>query len=89
MVQVMTTMLYVGGGLVGLLFVLLAMPGSKLRDVLMPIAAWVFAALCGAYVVMPLDVLPDFIPIAGFIDDAGAAIAGIASVATALSYRGK
>ena len=35
------------------------------------------AAAAALYVVSPIDLLPDFIPIVGWIDDAGAAIAGL------------
>jgi uncharacterized membrane protein YkvA (DUF1232 family) len=41
---------------------------------------------CIAYVVWPIDLIPDFIPVAGWLDDGGAIITAIM---TALSGRKK
>ena len=41
-----------------------------------PLSAWAIAAIIGAiiYVVSPIDAVPDFIPVAGWLDD-GAVVA--------------
>ena len=41
-----------------------------------PLPAWAIAAIIGAiiYVVSPIDAVPDFIPVAGWLDD-GAVVA--------------
>lgn len=69
------------GGILTLAFlVLLALPKSRLRDFLFPFAAWGFALVCGAYVVSPIDLMPEAaLGPFGFVDDLGAIIAGIAS----------
>ncbi len=38
---------------------------------------WIVVALCVGYIVFPLDIIPDFIPIFGFGDDVVAAIIGL------------
>jgi uncharacterized membrane protein YkvA (DUF1232 family) len=76
----------VGGTVLALAFViLLSLPQSKLREIALPVIAWTFTAVCGVYIFSPLDIIPDVIPVAGWIDDGGALIAGIASAATALT----
>ncbi len=35
---------------------------------------WIMATILGMYIVSPLDLLPDFIPLAGWSDDIGALI---------------
>lgn len=62
--------------------VLLALPKSKLRDFLMPIIAWCFVLLCGAWVISPFD--GDFVPVVGWVDDAAAIVAGACAARTAL-----
>ena len=64
--------------------VLVAMPQSKLRDALKPAFAWLFIVACGFYVICPIDVLPDVVPVAGWVDDGGAAIAGVATLMSTL-----
>ena len=85
MVQIANTAILVGGGLVGLFGILLAVPQSKFRDFLMPIIGWCFALFCGAYILSPIDILPEamFGPF-GLIDDAGALAAGIFAAMTAI-----
>jgi uncharacterized membrane protein YkvA (DUF1232 family) len=52
-----------------------------LRDDRVPRRAKVVLGLLVAYLVMPLDVVPDFIPVAGQLDDAILVVAAIAYVA--------
>jgi uncharacterized membrane protein YkvA (DUF1232 family) len=60
--------------------ILLALPQCKLRDMLMPFVAWGFVALCAAYTISPVDILPEVVmgPF-GLVDDAGAIVAGVAT----------
>ena len=52
-----------------------------------PLSAWAIAAIIGAiiYVVSPIDAVPDFIPVAGWLDDAGVVAAAIASLGTVIA----
>jgi hypothetical protein len=85
MVQIANTAILVGGGLVGLFGILLALPQSRLRTFLMPIIGWCFALFCGAYILSPVDLLPEALmgPF-GLIDDAGALFAGIFAASSAI-----
>lgn len=66
------------------LMILVSMPRSKTRDVLVQVVGWAFAFFCGAYVVSPLDVLPEaFLGPLGLFDDAGAVVAGFMSARAA------
>ena len=76
MSQVIHTAVLVGGGLLGLFMILLAMPQSKFRDFLMPIVGWCFALFCGAYILSPVDLVPEMaVGPFGLIDDARASVA--------------
>jgi uncharacterized membrane protein YkvA (DUF1232 family) len=85
MVQMFNTVVLVGGGLTALLVILLAMPQSRLRNFLMPIIGWCFALFCGAYILSPVDIIPEALlgPF-GLVDDAGALIAGICAASAAI-----
>lgn len=75
----------VGGFLLAVFMILLAMPKSKFRDFLRPIIGICFALLCGAYVISPVDVLPEIaLGPFGLIDDLGVLIAGVSSARMAL-----
>ncbi len=84
MLETIRTIIVCGTLLLGGFMVLVAMPQSRMREVLMPIVGWAVAALSAVYVVSPIDVLPDFIPIAGWLDDGGAIVTGIAGAVMAL-----
>lgn len=66
--------------------VLLAMPKSELRSVLMPIVGWAMAIFCGIYAISPIDVVPEAVlgPF-GLVDDIGAVIAGISAAKAAMN----
>lgn len=52
--------------------VLLALPKSRLRAVFLITTGWILkvtAVLCFLYVVSPLDLVPDFVPGIGLLDD--------------------
>jgi uncharacterized membrane protein YkvA (DUF1232 family) len=73
-----------GSMLVLAFLVLLSLPQSKLRAVLMPIVGWTLAIFCGLYCISPIDILPEaMLGPFGFFDDIGAAALGIASALTA------
>lgn len=80
-------MLMVCGTLVVIAFgILLAMPKSELRSVLMPIVGWAMAIFCGIYAISPIDVVPEAVlgPF-GLVDDIGAVIAGISAAKAAMN----
>ncbi len=63
------------------LMVLVNLPQSPLRALLIQIFGWTFAAFCGVYVLSPMDVLPEAVmgPF-GIPDDIRAVVAGVISV---------
>jgi uncharacterized membrane protein YkvA (DUF1232 family) len=86
-VSIINNIVFCGTLLILAFLILLAMPKSMLRGVLLEILGWLGAVLAGLYVVSPIDVIPDFIPVLSWIDDGGAIVGGIASAVTALSAR--
>ena len=87
MVSIVNNVVMCGTLLIVAFLVLLAMPKSMLRCVLLEILSWLGAGLAFLYVICPIDIIPDVIPIAGWIDDAGAIVGGIAAIRTAFSAR--
>lgn len=82
-------LMVVCGCLVVLTFmILLALPQCRLRQVLMPFVAWGFVALCAAYAISPVDVLPEIVlgPF-GLVDDVGAVVAGVGTALCTLQGR--
>lgn len=66
------------GTLLAIGFVVVAhLPNSPLRTLLVQLGGWATAAICGAYVVSPIDVVPEAIfgPF-GILEDIVAAIVG-------------
>lgn len=63
----------------------LAMPSSKLRTVGMEIAKWVMCAACVFMIPSPVDVVPDVVPVVGWLDDIGYIVAAIAAARGALA----
>lgn len=64
------------------IMILMALPKSRLRGVFLTISGWVMkllALLCLVYMISPLDVIPDAIPVAGYADDVVALILGLTS----------
>ena len=67
-------------GLLALFMILLALPQSRLRYYVLRGLGIVFFTITGLialYIVSPLDVLPDVIPLLGQIDDGGALVGAI------------
>lgn len=87
MVSIINNLIFCATALIMALMILLAMPKSMLRCVLLEIAGWAGTVLAGLYILSPIDLIPDFIPVAGWIDDGGALIGGVASAVAALSAR--
>jgi uncharacterized membrane protein YkvA (DUF1232 family) len=80
MLELLRLLVIVGGVVLVTFMILLALPQCKLRDMLMPFVAWGFVALCAAYAISPVDILPEVVmgPF-GLFDDAGAVVAGVAT----------
>jgi hypothetical protein len=59
---------------------LVASPHSKMRGVFLQVIGWVMISVTGLlalYIISPIDLIPDVIPVAGWIDDAVALITGV------------
>ena len=78
-------LLSIGGILVLALLVLLAMPASRLCELVLPFVGWGGTALSALYIVSPIDVLPDVIPVIGWADDLVALCVAVASAMTAMN----
>ncbi len=70
----------VAGIIILLLVILLSLPNSRLRKWLLKIAGSFLLAVtvtCIVYILSPLDLLPDVLPVIGQVDDIGALITGV------------
>jgi len=86
-VSIINSLIWCGGAVLVVFMVLLAMPKSMLRCVFLEVAGWLIGLLAAIYVVSPIDIVPDFIPVLGWLDDGGALIGGAGAVITALMAR--
>lgn len=86
LLEMMVLTVACGTGLVALFLILLALPKSKLRTIVMPFVSGAVALACGAYVISPVDVVPEIIlgPL-GLADDLVMAVIGIMAAQKALS----
>jgi uncharacterized membrane protein YkvA (DUF1232 family) len=79
LIAVLVVVLLLGFG------VLLALPHSKLKELVQPFVGWAIAALSVAYIASPLDVMPEiFLGPFGLVDDLAALAVGIASAVAAM-----
>lgn len=81
--------LVICGSLIVITFlVLLALPQCRLREMLSPFLAWAFVALCAAYTLSPVDVLPEILlgPF-GLVDDLGAVVLGVGTAVSTIQAR--
>ena len=88
MFEMMKLMMLCGTVVVIAFVVLLAMPKSELRSVLMPFVGWAMAIFCGFYAISPIDVMPEAVlgPF-GLIDDIGAVVVGINAAKMAMKAK--
>ncbi len=88
MFELLKWMMLSGSVVVIAFLILLAMPKSELRSVLMPIVGWAMAVFCGLYVVSPVDIIPEALlgPI-GVVDDIAAIFAGISAAKMAMAAK--
>ena len=88
MFEMLKLMMLCGMVVVVAFLVLLAMPKSELRSVLMPIVGWAMAIFCAMYAISPVDIIPEAVlgPF-GLIDDVGAVIVGISAAKAAMAAK--
>jgi uncharacterized membrane protein YkvA (DUF1232 family) len=84
----------VGGTLFALILILLSLPRSPLRQMLLKGLSAVFYLLAGLgvlYIISPADLLPDIIPLLGQVDDLGALVTALISAvgATVMFLQGR
>ncbi len=64
--------------LFALFLILLSLPKSKLRNLVLEIGGWTTAVGSAVYVISPVDAIPGWIfPLIGQLDDVGVAIIGV------------
>lgn len=84
MLSIIRLVIWCGTALVFGMGLLAHLPNSPLRDALMKICGWATAALCGAYVLSPVDLMPEVLlgPF-GLPDDIIALVVGVMSAISA------
>jgi uncharacterized membrane protein YkvA (DUF1232 family) len=91
MSEVLSAMKFFGGcgTMLFLAFMgLLAMPKSRLRAVMMQIVGWAVVALCVAYGLSPIDLIPEaFLGPLGLVDDLGALAVAVGAGSAAMQAK--
>lgn len=70
-----------------LLAILLALPKSKFRSFALEAMGWTGGGASLLWIASPIDLIPEFIPIAGELDDVGYIISGIICAITIYMQR--
>lgn len=88
MFEMLRLLIVIGGVLMLAFIVLLSMPQSRLREIVMPFVGWGVAALSVAYIFLPFDIMPEMLlgP-AGLLDDAVALAVAFGSASAARNAR--
>jgi uncharacterized membrane protein YkvA (DUF1232 family) len=69
MLELLRLFMICGTVLFGTFLVLLSMPASRLREVVQPMIGWAISGLSAMYIISPIDLIPDIIPVVGWGDD--------------------
>lgn len=78
-------MAMIGGGLLLALLILLSLPHSRLKEIVLTVLGWAMTAASLVYVISPLDCLPDVIPVVGWADDVMALVVAVTSAMAAMN----
>ena len=82
--SVVKTLVICGAALMALFLILLAIPQTKFRSLVLEFLGWTGAAASAVAVISPLDLVPDIVPVAGQIDDVGYLVTGL--ICAVLAY---
>lgn len=69
--------------------ILLSLPKSRLRSILLEFFGWATATASAASIISPIDPIPDFIPVLGQLDDVGMLVTGLVAAGFAMAQRAK
>jgi uncharacterized membrane protein YkvA (DUF1232 family) len=73
--------------LTALFLVLVALPQSMLRSIVLEIIGWAAGIASASLILSPVDLIPDIIPVAGQVDDFFYLLCAVASFYAALKKR--
>ena len=79
-------LLLIGGVLMLALLILLSLPNSRLKEIVMPFVLWSVTALSVAYIASPIDLVPEmFLGPIGVADDLVALVVAVTSARSAMT----